>query len=228
MATDIKNKHIVIVGASSGLGKALATQLAHEQANVYMLSRTIELIETDYKAIKVNCDVRNAKSITNAFTKIDSHTDQIDIVINCAGIGLIKNLEDTSDEGIEDILKTNLFGAIVASREGYKRMITKQSGHIINITSTSSAKARPDETVYCASKAGLRLFTESLRLAAVKNKIRVTVVAPGGMNTPFWEGIEPRNVAAFMDPSEIAEQIIHLINSSSSISPSEIVIERGV
>ncbi len=223
-----KTKHIVIVGASSGLGKALATALAQENNHLYLLSRKIESTQTNFDAIKINCDIRSGESISEAFTKIDKHTQQIDVLINCAGIGLVKSIEDTTQNEIEDIIQTNLIGSIISSQEAYKRMLLHKSGYIINVTSTSSIKARPEETIYCASKAGLRLFTESLRLAAVKNKVRVTAVAPGGMNTAFWKEGHSQNIHAFMDASEIADQIINLIKTPTSISPAELIIERGV
>lgn len=228
MPQSLQNNHIVIVGASSGLGKALAEKLSTEKAHLYLLSRSSESVSHKFDAVKITCDVRDAHSIKDAFKKVDDQTKTIDILINCAGVGLVKNLEDTTPEEIQNVLQTNLLGGIVASQEGYKRMLEQGSGHIINVTSTSGTKARPDETVYCASKAGLRLFTESLRIAAAKHKIRVTAVAPGGMNTPFWKGSEPRNLETFMDPSDIADQIIHLLKSPNSIAPSELVIERGV
>ncbi len=224
----LKSKHIVVVGASSGLGKALAEQLSKEGTALYLLSRSIESSDLEFEANKINCDVTDSESISNAFKKIDRLTSQIDVLVNCAGIGLVKGLEATTQEDIERIIATNLTGTLYTSQEGYKRMLEKKSGHIINVSSTSGLRARPDETIYCASKWGLRGFTESLRLAATPNKIRVTGIYPGGMQTNFWKGSEPKNLDAFMTPSDIAEQIVNVIKTPTSISPAEVVIERGL
>ncbi len=221
-------KVVVIVGASSGLGKALAEKLARANYTLILLSRTIESITFPFEAQKINCDIQDPHSITKAFQQIDTLTKRIDILVNCAGIAFVKLLEDISQDEIAKVIATNLTGIIMSSQEAYTRMLPKESGHIINISSTSGLKARPNETLYCASKWGLRGFTESLRLEAVPHKIRVTGVYPGGMQTNFWKGIEPNNLEAYMNPADIAEQIVHIIQSPASIAPSEVVIERGV
>ncbi|MBP6882432.1 MAG: SDR family oxidoreductase [Candidatus Levybacteria bacterium] len=219
----MKDKNIVIAGASSGLGRALAELLLANGANLFLLSRSIESSNKLDSAIKIPCDFRDPKSIQDAFSKINS----VDIFINCVGVGLVKTLENTTSDEVVNLLHTNLVGAIISSQEAYKKMIIQKSGHIINISSTSGIKSRPLETIYCASKWGMRGFTESLRLAAVEHKVRVTGVYPGGMKTDFWKINPDQNVDAFMDPEDVAEQIVHLLDSPISISPSELVIERG-
>ena len=72
------------------------------------------------------------------------------------------------------------------------------------------------------------MFTESLRQAAAPHHIRVTGVFPGGMQTDFWEGEKPNDLATFMDPKEVAAQVVMLLKTPPSIAPSEYVIERGV
>jgi len=107
----------------------------------------------------------------------------------------------------------------------YKRMLPHKSGYIINVLSTSGIKARADEPIYCASKWGLRGFTESLRLAAAKHTIRVTSVLPGGMQTNFWE--KEKDTSTYMKAEDIAVEIVHILKTPTSIAPSEYVIERG-
>jgi short-subunit dehydrogenase len=224
----LRNKDIVIVGASSGLGKSLAERLSKEDANLYLLSRTIESSDLPFEAKKINCDVTDKQSVVRAFGQIDDMTDKIDVFVNCTGVGLTKSLEDTTQEEIENVINTNLTGVIFTSQEAYKRMLKNKSGHIINVSSTSGLRARDYEPIYSASKWGLRGFTESLRLAAAPHKIRVTGIYPGGMQTNFWAGNEPSSMNSFMQPADVAEQIINVIKSPSSISPAEVVIERGV
>lgn len=223
MNIELKNKKIVITGASSGLGRVLAQALSSEGANLFLLSRSIESSDIDFSATRINCDFKNPLSISAAFEQIDN----IDALINCVGVGLVKNLEDTSEEEISDLISANLTGTILASQEAYKKMILQKSGHIINVGSTSSVKARPYETIYCASKWGLRGFTESLRMAAVDHKVRVTGVYPGGMKTDFWNAMPDHSTDGYMEPKDIAEQIVNILKSPTSIAPSEYIIERG-
>lgn len=227
MGSYLNQKIAIVTGASSGLGKALTEQLSKEGVTVFALARNIQPIDFPSSVMKTSVDICNVESLKDAFAAIDKQTKKIDILVNCAGQGLVKNLEDTTSEEISDILKLNLEGNILVAQEVYKRMLPHKSGHIINVISTSGAKARPDESIYCASKWGLRGFTESLRLAATKHKIRVTGVLPGGMDTNFWKGGEPRDTSSYMKSGDVAAQIVNLIQSPSSIAPSELIIERG-
>jgi NAD(P)-dependent dehydrogenase (short-subunit alcohol dehydrogenase family) len=224
----LRNKTIVVFGASSGLGKAVTELAVREQANVFALSRNIQDTVFSSSVKKVPANIRDLESIDDAFAAIDRQVKKIDVLVNCAGRGLTKQLEETSREEIMDVLGINLTGNIYVAQEAYKRMLLHNSGHIINVGSTSGLKARADEPIYCASKWGLRGFTESLRLAAAPHKIRVTGVYPGGMQTNFWAGNEPSSMGSFMQPADVAEQIINILKSTTSISPAEVVIERGV
>lgn len=219
-------RNVVIVGASSGLGKAVAEQLAGDESLV-LLARSIKKTKVKRKDVnKISCDLTNAESIIEAFKQIDKHWEKIDVFVNCAGIGLEKTLEEANFEDIRNVIETNLLGAILSTKEAYTRMIKRKIGHIINVSSTSGKKAREKETVYCASKWGLAGFNESLRLEARKYNICVTTVYPGGMRTDFYKNNPDKNTFSFMSPQEVAKLIVDLINSPSSICPSELVIER--
>lgn len=227
MATSLHQKTAVVTGASSGLGKAVTELLAQEGVKVFALARSIQETTLPDTVTKIALDIQNTKDVEAVFASIDEQTDRIDILVNCAGRGLVKELEDTTKQEIADVLAINLAGNIYIAQEVYKRMLKSKSGHIINVISTSGAKARKDETIYCASKWGLRGFTESLRLAAAVHKIRVTGVLPGGMQTNFWNNGEVRDTSTYMKPEDIAAEIIHILKTPASIAPSEYVIERG-
>ena len=224
----LRGKVAVVTGASSGLGKAVVELLHKEGAMVFALARNIQATNLPQVVVKVPVDIRDERTIDKAFSTIDKQAKKIDILVNCAGRGLVKTLEDTDREEIHDVLASNLTGNIFIAQEVYKRMLPHKSGHIINVSSTSGIKARPDETIYCASKWGLRGFTESLRLAAVPHKIRVTGIFPGGMQTNFWKGGEPRDTSSFMKPEDIAAEIVHVLQTPVAIAPSEYTIERGI
>ncbi len=219
-------KNIIIIGASSGLGKALSEKLAKEGSNLFLRSRRIKGIKFPFPVTEITCDVANCESIKKAFSLIDRKASKIDVFINCAGIGLEKRLEETTHEEIKDVIHTNLMGAIFSTAEAYKRMLKQKSGHIINISSTSGKKPREKETIYCASKWGLSGFNESLRLEAKENNIRVTTIYPGGMKTNFYKNSQEKDTSSFMNPNNVAQIIVETIKSSPSLCPSEVVIER--
>lgn len=227
-STVLTNKVAVVTGASSGLGKAVAELLAAQKVKVFALSRNIAQTDLPSSVIKIPLNIRDLQNIDEAFTEIDQQTDHIDFLVNCAGRGLVKEFENTTRQEIMDVFGINLKGNIYIAQEVYKRMIPRKSGHIINVISTSGLKGRELETIYCASKWGLRGFTESLRLAAIPHRIRVSAVYPGGMKSEnFWKDQPDRDISRYMDPKLVAEQIIHLLQSDPSLSPSELVIERN-
>lgn len=224
---DIGHKVAVVTGASHGLGKAVAILLAEEEVTVFALARTIEKTDLPKSVIKIPLNIRDLKNIDDAFASIDKKTDHIDFLINCAGRGLVKEFENTTREEIMNVFGVNLKGNIYIAQEVYKRMIPKKSGHIINVISSSGLKGREMETIYCASKWGMRGFTESLRLAAHKHGIRVSAVHPGGMKSEnFWQVTPGKDLSGFIEPKQVAEQIINLLKIDSSISPSELILDR--
>jgi len=212
-------QNIVIVGASSGLGLELSKLLKNN--NLFLLSRNIN--KTQLSGKKISCDLKSLKSIKTAINSIDK---PIDIFINCAGIELSKSLEKSTDQEITNVINTNLLGAIFISKYVYQKMLKKKQGYIINVTSTSGKKARSNETIYCASKFGLAGFTESLRLEAKENNIKVSTIYPGGMKTNFWKN-SSKDTSNYMDPKHVAQQIVNLIQSNQKICPSELTIERA-
>lgn len=225
----LEDRVALVVGASGGLGKAVAELLAQERSRVFALARTVERVDFPGGVVKIPMNIRDVESIDKAFGEIDRQTRRVDILVNCAGRGLVKPFQDTTREEIMDVFGTNLKGNIYTALEAYKRMLPNTSGHIVNVASTTGVVPKPKETIYAASKAGLRAFTEALRMEAAPHGIRVTGISPGGMDTGFWEreGMPPAG-EEFMDPADVAEQIMNLLRSPSSISPAELVIQRGV
>jgi NAD(P)-dependent dehydrogenase (short-subunit alcohol dehydrogenase family) len=219
----------VVVGASGGLGTAVTELLVAERARVFALSRTIASADLPPSVERIPINLREPADIDRAFGEVDAHTDCIDILVNCAGRGLVKPFQDLTREEIMEVLGTNLKGNVYAALEAYRRMLPRKSGHIVNVASTTGVKPKANETIYAASKAGLRAFGEALRMEAAPHGIRVTTVSPGGMDTGFWQvnGMPPAG-NAFMDPADVAQQIVSLLKTPPTISPSELIIERGV
>jgi NADP-dependent 3-hydroxy acid dehydrogenase YdfG len=224
----LAQKIAVVTGASSGLGKAVVEQLAAEGVKVFAVARSIETVNFPNSVIKITCNIRDLNSLDAAFAKIDAQTTQIDFLINCAGRALNKTLAETKREEIMDVFGVNLKGNIYVAQEVYKRMLIQKSGHIVNVSSTSGLKARALETIYCASKWGLRGFTESLRLEAREHGIRVSGVYPGGMQSEnFWKAAPGKDLTAYIPPAEVAAEIIHLLQIDEKIAPAELVLERA-
>lgn len=228
MNISLDGKTAVVTGASSGLGKAVSQILSKKGVKVFALARSIQETDLPSSVVKVPMNIRDVKSIDEAFAAIDTHTKSIDFLINCAGRSLVATLEDSTREEIMDVMGINLKGNIFIAQEVYRRMIPKKSGHIVQVISTSGLKGRSLETIYCASKWGIRGFTESLRQEAREHGIRVSAVFPGGMKSEnFWKTVPGKKLDGYIHPDLIAAEIIHLLTIDAAIAPTELTFERG-
>jgi short-subunit dehydrogenase len=214
-------KNILITGASSGLGLALA-KLLKDQNHLILLSRSINNIKINSKNItKLAVDITSSRDIEKALNKIK----KIDVCINCAGVGLEEPFEQNKLTDVNTVIKTNLIGTCYVTLLVYKKMLQQKSGHIINISSTSGLKPRENEVLYSASKWGVAGFSKSLFWEAKKHNIKVTCIYPGGMKTNFYRNIN-KDTLSFMDSTIVANKIITIVNEPEKCITSEVVIER--
>lgn len=180
-------KTIFITGASSGLGKAAAKLFHANGWNVIATMRKPknEKELTTLENVKVlELDVTNSAQIIETIQHVLA-TEQVDVVLNNAGYGLIGPLESFSEEQINDQLQTNLFGVINVSRAFISYFRERKNGTFINITSTFGLLGYPTCSVYNASKFAVDGFSEALAYELAQFGIKVKIVAPGGMQTDF-------------------------------------------
>ncbi|CAM3737029.1 SDR family oxidoreductase [Flavobacterium chungbukense] len=180
-------KTIFITGASSGLGKAAARLFQEKGWSVIATMRQPEK-ETELTSLEnvkvIALDVTNSLQIKQTINQVLA-TENVDVVLNNAGYGLIGPLESFSEEQIENQLQTNLFGVINVSRAFVPYFRERKSGTFINITSTFGLLGYPTCSIYNASKFAVDGFSEGLAYELAQFGIKVKVVAPGGMQTDF-------------------------------------------
>jgi short-subunit dehydrogenase len=218
-------KHVVITGAGSGLGKALAKRYAHEGYSIYLLGRNEqkllqvnnEISDTGGEANSIVCDVADESSIIKAVEQFK----QADVLINNAGVGHFGPLEAYSTQEMNEMLNTNIKGTILMT-QAILPLLKRNGGRILNVISTAGLRGKANESIYCASKFAQAGFTKSLQQEFKDKNIAVTAVYMGGMNTPFWEASDhAQNPDAFMDPEQVADAIFQQDDGRL-----EIVIER--
>lgn len=180
-------KTIFITGASSGLGKAAAKLFQQNGWNVIATMRQPEN-ETELTALEnvkvMKLDVTNSALITETINQILS-TENVDVVLNNAGYGLIGPLESFTEQQIANQIYTNLFGVIHVTKAFVPYFRERKSGTFINITSTFGLLGYPTCSIYNASKFAVDGFSEGLAYELAQFGIKVKVVAPGGMQTDF-------------------------------------------
>jgi NAD(P)-dependent dehydrogenase (short-subunit alcohol dehydrogenase family) len=174
------NKVVLVTGASSGLGRALATALAEKGYKVYGASRNPQGIEP---FIQLRMDVQDDDSVVAAVKEILDKAGRIDILINNAGIGIAGPLEQLSMANIQRVFDTNVYGLIRVSQAVLPTLRQIGGGRIINISSIAAEVALPYRAVYSASKAAVDRLTEALRLEVERFGVEVCAIQAGDIRT---------------------------------------------
>ncbi|AVR45841.1 short-chain dehydrogenase/reductase [Christiangramia fulva] len=226
-------KVVLITGASSGIGKSIASYLTQNNFKVYGTSRNPEKSSSgDFKMIQL--DVTNLQSIRDAIKHIVQKEGRIDILINNAGVGITGPVEETPEEEIKKAFETNYFGPLNIIRQVLPVMRANNQGLIINITSIAGYMGLPYRGIYSATKGALAITAEAYRMELKEFNIKMTNVAPGDFATniaagryhaPVRDGSPYKNaygktlklmnkhVDAGKDPQLMAERILEIINT---------------
>ena len=216
--TELKNKNALITGAGKGIGKAIALALAKEGVNVILLARTQADVdqltkETNalgVKSLGISADVSDINSVNMAVEKAFAEFKTIDILINNAGIGAFGKFLDLEPSTWERIIQVNLMGTYYITRAVIPNMIERQTGDIINISSTAGLNGNALTSAYSASKFALLGLTDSLMQEMRKHNIRVTALTPSTVATDLAIDLKltDGNPEKVMQPEDVAELII--------------------
>ncbi len=229
------SKVVLITGASSGIGKAIAYFLAEKGYTVYGTSRNPKAAK-DGKVFMIPLDVTQAASITQAIQTVLKDQNRIDFVINNAGMGITGPLEETPDQEIRRVFETNYFGALEVIKAVLPTMRNQRSGMIINVTSIAGYMGLPYRGLYSATKGALELVTEAVSMEVKNFGINVVNVAPGDFatniaagryHTPVFENsaykknyqmnldLMDAHVNGGMNPIEMAKTVYKIINTKN-------------
>jgi len=188
------SKIILITGASSGFGKAIAEKFAAGGWNLILTARRKEKLEAVAKAMETKYgvktlslvfDVQNKEAVFQQLGNLPAAWQAIDILVNNAGLALGRDsFENANIEDWETMIDTNVKGLLYCSKAVLPNLI-KQQGHIINIGSTAGKEVYKDGNVYCASKHAVDAITKAQRIDLLQYKIKVTAIHPGAVETDF-------------------------------------------
>lgn len=197
MSELMKNKIVLITGASSGIGKACAEQFATLGARLILTARRRDRLEQLAKDLKeqhkadvlpIQLDIQNNNEITSAITSLPKNWHDIDILINNAGLALTTDsIQDGDPDNWDIMINTNLRGLLYVTRAILPGMIARKSGHIVNIGSVAGHDYYPRGNVYCATKHAVKAISKSLRIDLLGMSVRVTEIDPGCVETEFSE-----------------------------------------
>lgn len=220
-----------ITGASSGIGKAIAELLSEKEYNLLLSSRdksslvrTLNGLKKPENATVYPLDISSNEQVENAYKSV-SKEHSIGCLINNAGITSFSSAESDSISQIDEIIKTNLLGAVYAIKAVLPGMIERKSGIIINILSVAAIKLFTNSSAYAASKAGLLAYTNVLREEVREHKIKVINLLPGATKTAIWPADALKKYShRMMSPSDVAAIVNNLIEMNGNIVSEEIVL----
>ena len=243
----LKNKVAIVTGGGKGIGEEISLGLAKEGAKVVVADLdqenssnvVAEIIKNSGDAIYVETDVSNEASVKNLISETINRFDQIDILINNAGIRHIKKLENHDLSDWDDMISVNLTGPYICCQAVIPEMKKIGKGKIINFGSIASFMGRPDRVGYVAAKSGILGLTRALAIDLKGTNINVNTICPGLISTPFNKKYaeDPTHgeqwgketiVGRWGLPSDIVGAAIFLSsNESDFINGSEIKIDGG-
>jgi short-subunit dehydrogenase len=219
---------ILVTGASSGIGEAIAKLFAQKGYRVSMGARRLERLQSvageinsaGGDSLAVQSDLAIYEDIQRLVSETLNQFGQINVLVNNAGFGRIKWLEELDPmEDIQAQIQINLITTILVSREVLPHMIQQRSGHIINMGSMGGLVASPTYTIYSASKFGVRGFTEALRREVGVYNVNVSGIYPGAVNTEFKQhaGIDRKTgrttpQSLRLEPEEVARAVLSMVN----------------
>jgi len=229
------SKVVLITGASSGIGKSIATFLSEKGYKVYGTSRNPKNIE-NFSFDLIALDVLKVDTINSAIDLIIKKEGRLDVLVNNAGMGITGPIEDTPTDEMRAVFNTNLFGAIDVMKAVLPQMRKQESGSIINVTSIAGYMGLPFRGLYSATKGALETITEATSMEVKPFGIKVACVAPGDFatniaagryHTPVFENsaykenyqmnlnLMDAHVSGGMDPIEMAKAVHKIIETQN-------------
>lgn len=240
---NIKGKVVAVTGASSGMGKAIAIELAKNGAKVVLgarrteqLQQLVEEIESKGgKATFTTIDVKNKADLVQLVNTAIEQYGKLDVIVNNAGVSQLSRIDELDIDGWEEMIDINLKGVLYGMAAAIPVFKKQQSGHIINIISTSGIKIVPMQGVYAGTKNAIRTIAEAFRQESNGN-IRVTGISPGFVKTDFANNIKNEEMKTAVqkgmeqiaiDPIAIANAVIYAISQPDDVEIGDIVIRSS-
>lgn len=245
MKFNLNNKIAIVTGASQGIGKIIAFELAKSGAHVACISRNKKAIESIVDEITINggqassfpCDISDSDTLSEIITEIIKENSRIDILVNNAGITKDSLLMRMSIEQWDDVINTNLKGAFHCTKAVVRYMMKNKFGRIINITSIVGLTGNAGQANYAASKAGLIGMTKSIAKEVASRGITANCIAPGWIETSMTDKLsrEVKNeflshipVGRIGSPDDIANAVIFLASDEAGyITGQTITVDGG-
>jgi len=235
----LKNKIVLITGASAGIGAATARQFSKAGAKVILCARRKERLETmasefNTPTYLLPLDIQNREQVQKAIESLPEDWKKIDILVNNAGMARgVDKLHEGDIDGWEEMIDTNIKGLLYMSRMVIPLMVKNNSGHIINVGSIAGHEVYPGGNIYCATKHAVNALTKGMRMDLLGSNLRVSTVDPGLVETEFskvrFKGDKERAKTVYqgyqpLAGDDIADAIVWIASRPEHVQIAEVII----
>ena len=215
---DWSDKVVLVTGASSGIGRALALELGRRGATVGLLARRGDVLEevarevesAGGKALSLPADVRDAAQVEAATKKLIERYGKIDVLVANAGMSTTTAGTDLNAAEANDVIAINVMGVVNSVSAVLPHFLERKQGHLVAISSLAAFRGMPKSGAYSASKAAVSTFFESLRVDLLRSNVAVTIIHPGFIRTPMTAGRKKR-LPFLMEVERAAQLIVRAI-----------------
>jgi 3-oxoacyl-[acyl-carrier protein] reductase len=244
---DLKQKGAIVTGGTSGIGKEIVKRLVEAGANVIFMGTSVErgaqvenelrpILKGDQKVLFKQVNVANFQEVQDAVEACYTAFENIEILVNCAGITKDKLMLKMTEEDWDDVLNVNLKSAFNLSKAVIRPMMKNRYGKIINISSVVGLTGNPGQVNYSASKSGMIGFTQSLAKELASRNICVNCVAPGFIETKMTGELSEEQkqhllrripISKFGKPEDVANLVVFLASPLSDYITGEVIAVDG-
>jgi NADP-dependent 3-hydroxy acid dehydrogenase YdfG len=217
----------LVTGASRGIGLAVADALSSAGMHVVRLARSLKDSSTKSRT-DLAVDVSQPAAVARALERVVREIGVPDIVVNNAGVFIVKPLAETTPEDFQTTLATNLTAPFLVARALIPRMVERGSGHLVSVGSISDYIGFPGSSAYAASKFGLRGMHEVIRAETARTRVRTTLISPGPVDTDLWDEVDPDSKPGFtkrqdmMRAEDVAAAVVFAVSQPERVHVTEI------
>lgn len=220
MRFDWSKKVLFITGASSGIGRALSVELGRRGAQLGLLARrgdvlqeiVMEVEAAGGRALALAADVRDASAVCRAAEEVRERFGPIDVLVANAGVGATTDARELKPEAVADVININVLGAVNSATAVLPAMVERGQGQLVVISSLAAYRGLPKSAAYCASKAAVSAFFESLRVDLRPTNVDVTIIHPGFIKTPLTAGRHAQ-MPYLMELDDAVKKIVRAIET---------------
>ncbi|MBM7096155.1 SDR family oxidoreductase [Bacillus sp. H-16] len=238
---NVKDKVVVITGASSGIGEAIALRAAEAGAKVVLAARRTDKLEqlssrieseTGQKSLVVKTDVTNRTEVEQLVEKTKQEFGSVDVLVNNAGVMQLSFMKNDKVDEWERMVDVNIKGVLFGIHASLPAMLEQGGGQIINVSSVAGHEVFPSSAVYSATKYAVRALSMGMEKELSKAGVRVTNISPGAVESELTEHITDEDVIAMfkdrdmnkLKAEDIANAVVYAIGQPASVNVNEVVV----